>query len=534
MSGLLAAGIAAALLNTSAIDNIFKTWDTTHTPGCNLAVYDRGALVYERSYGMSDLTRGLPLTPESRFDVASVSKQFTAAAIVLLVQDGRLAFTDTVAKHLPELAAGLGTATIADLLHHTSGLRDYLSIADAANLGEYYTPAQAFALIGRQRGVNFPIGTNYLYSNSGFFLLGEVVHRVSGQTLRQFAANRIFGPLAMTQSSFWDDNREQIANRAQAYKQDGAGFSLHMHNLEMVGDGNLITTVRDLGKWWTNLGRNALGEDPGSFVATMTQRATTSTGRILDYGMGLRVAPYHGLPAIFHGGSFVGYKAGFLRLPSLGGGVILLCNVREAPASELAMQVADVVFKDRWQDTPVTPPAPPALERFAGTYVGGWAKDSPIWTLAVRAGQLEARLSWDERFDLTYESNNTFAIAGPTPLTRLHFRGDQLVIEREGRESDEYVRAQEWRPTSAQLATWAGDYEVPEISRRISLLAHGSGLVLHGLYDADVTLTPTHVGTFIDIGGQAPFTRLDIGKDTLRISSSELRGLILQRARVEQ
>lgn len=244
------------------IDAVYAKYSAPSAPGCVVGVYQDGRIVYARGYGSANIEYDAPITPQTPFIMGSVSKQFTAAAIALLIEDGRIKATDDVRKYIPELHDYGKTITIDHLVHHTSGLRDFWTLVQAADMrnDDGYDAGDVLRLAARQRHLNFEPGAEYNYSNTGYVLLGIVVQRVTGRTLREFAAERIFGPLGMTHSHFHDDHTEPDRGRASAYvpAKDG-GWKIDVWNNDIVGQGGLMTTVEDLQKWDENFYTGKVG-----------------------------------------------------------------------------------------------------------------------------------------------------------------------------------------------------------------------------------------------------------------------------------
>jgi len=252
----LAAENTAEEKKTVAVDEIFVDLTKAGSPGCALGVYRDGKMVYSKGYGLANLEQNVPITPQSVFDIGSTSKQFTAASILLLEKQGKLSINDDVRKYIPELPEYGQKVTILHLLNHTSGLRDYLTLMDLAgmHIDGVTTDEDALQIISRQKALNFAPGSDWLYSNTGFFLLSVIVKRVSEKTLREFAGENIFTPLAMTHTQFRDDHTSLIADRALAYdaKEKSAGYRLNVSYFEQTGDGAVHTSVEDLLKWDEN------------------------------------------------------------------------------------------------------------------------------------------------------------------------------------------------------------------------------------------------------------------------------------------
>src|SRR3954452_713872 len=217
------------------VDALFSAYDKAGSPGCALAVIVDGRIVYEKGYGMASLEQGALITPQTVFDIGSTSKQFTAASILLLAQDGKLSLDDDIHKLIPELPDYGTPVTLRHLLHHTSGVRDYINLMvfGGINIEDWTTDEDALVALARQKKLDFRPGDEHSYSNSGYFLLSLVVKRASGKTLRQFAQERIFGPLGMASTRYLDDHTEVVPRRAASYGPgDDGRFKVQMSNWE--------------------------------------------------------------------------------------------------------------------------------------------------------------------------------------------------------------------------------------------------------------------------------------------------------------
>jgi CubicO group peptidase (beta-lactamase class C family) len=237
------------------VDKLFAQWDKPDSPGCALGVIKGGKLVYKRGYGSANLDYNAPLTSESVFYIASTSKQFTAASILLLVRRGAISLDDDIRKYFPELPKYEAPITVKHLVHHTSGVRDYLELMGMADrrMDGPFGNEVAVELIARQKGLNFKPGERFLYSNSNYVLMAEIVRRASGKSLREFADENIFRPLGMTNTHFNDDLTAVVKNRVVSYAPISPGrFRQFVKTIEAMGDGNLLTTVEDLAKWDQN------------------------------------------------------------------------------------------------------------------------------------------------------------------------------------------------------------------------------------------------------------------------------------------
>ena len=468
-----------------AIDPIFHAYDRKDSPGCALAVVERGKVVEARGYGMASLEHDRPIDADTVFDIGSAAKQFTAASVVLLSLDGKLALDDDVRRYVPELPASGIPFTIRQLLHHTSGLRDYTGLLPlaGARTPDLTTEREALEMLARQKGVEFPPGTRYQYCNSGFFLLSIVVERASGKTLRDFAKERIFGPLGMTSTRFVRDSREVIPRRATGYaraRKEPAGgpeFHVAMSDWEQNGDGGLQTSARDLARWDHNFEQPAVGG--AKMIEELTRTGTLSDGKPIDYALGLRVDRDEGILRVRHGGSWAGFKAEFLRYPERRLSVIVTCNVRDAVPSRLARAVAALYLPELARKPAAAGEASPAPPPSAAATS---ASDS-----AALAG-----LYWSERRleirRVSFENGKAFyqesAGGKPQPLVALgngRFRlqssavevafendpgapasGEKHIVERDPEEgTSEWRRVKPAAP--ADPARFAGTYYCDEL-----------------------------------------------------------------------
>ena len=247
-----------------AVDRVFDAWRDTDGPGCAVGVSRNGTRALERGYGMANLETDTPIRPSSIFHVASVSKQFTAMSIMLLGADGKLSVDDDIRKYLPEIPDYGTPITIRHLLTHTSGLRDQWNLIALAR-GRFeenrITEADVMDIVPRQTALNFTPGAEYVYSNTGFTLLGVIVKRVSGKSLRDFADERIFKPLGMTNTHFHDDYTMLVRGRTSAYEpRDGVRWRVSIPNFDTYGATSLFTTVGDLLKWEANFDAPIVGD----------------------------------------------------------------------------------------------------------------------------------------------------------------------------------------------------------------------------------------------------------------------------------
>ncbi|HEY9228406.1 MAG TPA: serine hydrolase domain-containing protein [Gemmatimonadaceae bacterium] len=394
------------------IDAVFAKYPTDG-PGCAMGVFQDGKVAFAKGYGLANIEYGVSLTPKTPMIMGSVSKQFTAAAIALLVEQGRISLDDDVHKYIPELADYGKKITINHLVHHTSGVRDWWALVDAAGMrpDDGYTVADVLALAARQKGLNFEPGAEYNYSNTGYILMGIVVQRVTGKSLRQFAAEQIFGPLGMTTSHFHDDHNEPVNGRAFAYSPIAGKpgrWTINVWNNDLVGQGGLMTTVEDLQKWDENFYTGKVGGK--GFLARQLEQGKLNDGKTISYAFGVQVGAYRGLPMVEHSGSTGGYRTDIARFPSAHTSVVTMCNVSTADAGAMALRVADAVLGNRF-----TQPVP-ASTRAA-------AAQQQATTIKLTDAQLNAFVGryYSDELNATYE------------LSRV---GPALVLNRPRAETD--------------------------------------------------------------------------------------------------
>lgn len=376
---------------TGRIDAVFARHDRRDVPGCAVGVYQQGAITYAKGYGSANLEYAVPITADTPFISGSVAKQFTAAAIALLVERGRLKLEDDVRTYIPELPDYGPKVTVDHLVHHTSGLRDFWALVDASGMrfDDGYTAGDVIRLAARQTQLNFPPGSEYAYSNTGYVALGVIVQRVTGLSLREFAAKEIFTPLGMTSTHFHDDHTMIVPGRAAAYSPVGGGWRINVWNNDIVGQGGMMTTVADLQKWDENFYTGKVGGR--GFLERQLQQGTLANGKVLSYAFGLTVTKYRGLPLVEHGGSSGGYRTVTMRFPSQHTSVVALCNASDIDATALGHSVADVVLESTF-----TAPAP-------ATHIAG-ANDGPApapmdgVSLEPYAGRF-----YSQEVDATYE-----------------------------------------------------------------------------------------------------------------------------------
>ncbi|MEW5901204.1 MAG: serine hydrolase domain-containing protein [Acidobacteriota bacterium] len=405
------------------VDRLFAQWDSTVSPGCALAVIKDGQIIYKRGYGMAKLEDGIVMTPDKIFDIGSVSKQFTAALIAMLAREGKISLDDDVHKYLPQLPRYERPMTIRHLIHHTSGLRDYnllLSLAGFRPESDCPNVDEALEVIFAQKRLNYPAGEEYSYTNSGYFLLGQIVEMVSGKTLNEFAQERIFRPLGMAHTLYQDNHLQVIKNRATGYDQTDQGFQLNLSNWDETGDGNVYTSVEDLYLWDQAFYNHKLG---GELMEMLHEVGVLNDGKKLDYAFGLVVGEYKGLKNVGHGGAWAGFRAAISRFPEQKFSVICLANLSSIEPSGLCHRVADIYLagllkepakEEKKKPEPVVL-TPQELEQKTGNYR---AEKTRTWVSLSRAEDKLRMAAFGREFILVPTSKTTFEVAlAPVPIS---------------------------------------------------------------------------------------------------------------------
>ncbi|MBL4569275.1 MAG: beta-lactamase family protein [Flavobacteriaceae bacterium] len=325
------------LKESQAIDSIFAQFNKADVPGCALGIIKDGKLIYAKGYGMANMEYQIPNDANSVFRIGSTSKQFTAACIVLLAEKGKLKLDNKLDQYFPDFPKYANSISIRNLLNHTSGIRDYLTISYLKGLGDddYYKDNDIMNWLVNQSDLNFKPGEEYLYSNSGYWLLGQIVEKVSGKNMADFAQKEIFEPLGMNNTHFHNDHTQIVKNRASGYVPNGKdNYKISMTTLDMIGDGGIFTTINDIKKWDdAYYSSNVLKKE---FWNVMTQQGVLNNGEVISYASGLGIGKYKGLKTIRHGGAFVGFRADLLRFPEQRLSIAIFANRGDASPSRMA------------------------------------------------------------------------------------------------------------------------------------------------------------------------------------------------------
>jgi len=488
------------------VDRIFARWNSSETPGCAVAVSRNGQVVLSRAYGMADLEHGIPNSPKTVFEAGSVSKQFTAAAIVQLAQQRKLGLDDDVRKYIPEIPDYGSTITLRHLMNHTSGLRDWGAIVDVAGWPRgtrLHTQAHVLDVVSRQKSLNFPPGSEYSYSNTGYNLLAMIVERVSGESLANFTKRNIFDPLGMKHTGWRDDFTRIVRGRAIAYSRKEDKYYMNMPFENVYGNGGLLTTVGDLLLWNENFIHGKVGGL--SLVEELQRTGVLTSGQKISYAKGLRITMYEDVPEVSHSGSTAGYRAFLVRYPKQHLSVALLCNLAAMNPDSLAHQTADIFLRDYISEKKPEVISLPlnALKAKAGLY-RNTRLDTPL-RLSVRDGKL-----YMGRSELVPLSDTLFLVgSGPSRIIfDAQERGRRVSFHFATTEdTTQFEPAQEVSPTVAQLREFEGLYHSDEVEVTCSVLVQDGKLSLRRRPDTVRPLTPAYNDAFV-----APSVRTAFGE----------------------
>jgi CubicO group peptidase (beta-lactamase class C family) len=516
------------------VDAIFAEWDRPGSPGVALGVVKDGALVYEQGYGSADLEHDIPIDPATVFHVASVSKQFAVMSIMLLAAEGRLSLEDEVRQYLPFVPDFGHVIRVRHLIHHTSGLRDQWQLMrlSGVRMDDVISQQHILKAVARQRELNFAPGDDYLYSNTGYTLLAEIVAQVSGQTFVEFTKDRIFLPLGMWDTHFHIDHEEIVKNVAYSYAPlPGGGFKKKILSFANVGATSLFTTAHDLAKWMLNFETRRVG---GAAMDSMHKQCVLNSGRTIDYAGGLMIGTYKGLRTVGHTGSDAGYRAYCGRFPDQRLGIAVLGNLSSLRCQELAQKVAEVYLAGQMVEAQALPtrdgPLPPA-EALAGTY---FLSDPGVMiTIRDQDGRLFAHVEGEADFELVRTGPLAYLYA---PLgANLQFATNEAGEVTGFSMPSLGYSATKLAPQAVDpqaLAAYAGRYYSPELDTTYSVEVRGPDLVLRHWRMDDASLVSVGEDRFVARRSDSPelrFERRDARMVGFRVMAGRVRNLWFER-----
>jgi CubicO group peptidase (beta-lactamase class C family) len=527
------------------IDQLFTAWNNLQTPGASVAVAKDGKIIFKKGYGSADLEYNIPNTSTTIFHIASVSKQFTAFSILLLEKEGKLSINDDVRKYIPEVPDFGKVITLNQLMHHMSGLRDQWDLLVMAGwrLDDIITKDQILRLISRQKDLNFNPGDEFLYCNTGFTLLAEVVARVSGQSFAEFTRTHIFEPLKMTNTLFYDDCEKIVKNRAYSYHLDSTGYKKSILSYSTVGATSLFTTVEDLSLWAMNFENPIVGKD---IIGKMNIKGVLNKGDTIGYAMGQGMGVYKGLKFISHGGADAGYRTSLCRFPDQNFSVNVLSNLASFDPTGMALKIADIYLRDK--EVTESSKKDSNVKTGLSTSDKGTLKINHD-TLVAYCGQYE--LQPGEVAIVSIEDENIFVSAPGLPKTsmipvsstifdvktvsaQVTFIKDEtgkVIKFKVHMNGDEHYanRLPDFNPDKVNLAEYSGEYFSPELSTTYTLVVDSGKLIARHFRTGDVHLSPSKPDQFA--GDQWYFGNIEFVRDNnntitgCKVSTGRVRNL---------
>jgi CubicO group peptidase (beta-lactamase class C family) len=525
------------------VDQLFAAWDRPGGPGASIGIMQDGEIVHANGYGEAQLEYHVPITPETVFHVASVSKQFTAFAVMLLADRGLVSLDDDIRQYLPELHDFGPTITIRHLIHHVSGLRDQWDLLALAGwrLDDVITRDQILRLLERQRELNFAPGDMYLYCNTGYTLLAEIVSRVTGTRFPEFMREEVFEPLGMAHTHFHDDHEMLVPNRAYSYAAaPTGGYRKQVLSYATVGATSLFTTVGDVLRWTRNLDEGVVGGP--RVLELMHRRGVLNSGDTLAYAAGLTIGRHRGLVLIGHAGGDAGFRTYVGRFPEQGLAVAVFSNAASFNASQMALRAADVYLEEHIREIAEVPaaesPEPARADvdpAIFDEYEGSYAFPSGLLVEVRREGdRLLGLVTGQPPAELIPRSQTEFVVpAASATITFERERGavSALVLV-QGDAVQTGRRAPPFDPTSVVLEDYAGRYYSAELETSYRIVVHEGHLqVVHVRHDPIDLPEPVGPDRFEGEFGQVRFERDGAGVVTrMLVSSGRVRNLRFERA----
>jgi CubicO group peptidase (beta-lactamase class C family) len=514
------------------VDQLFSQWNKPDSPGAAVAVLKDGAVIYKRGYGIANLEYDVPITPSTVFHVASVSKQFTAFAVTMLANQGKLSLDDDIRKHLSEVPDFGKKITVKQLIHHTSGLRDQWELLAMAGwrLDDVITKEHILKMVRHEKELNFDPGHEHLYSNMGYTLLAVIVERVTGQSFRQYTQENIFKPLGMTNTHFHDDHEMIVKNRAYSYAPGISGFKLAALNYANVGATSLFTTAEDLAKWIQNFDDGKVGGT--RIIEQMYEQGVLNNGKKISYAFGLDIGKYRGLSRVAHSGGDAGYRSNVIWFPEQKFGVVVLSNLANLNPARLAQQVADIYLADKLapEEAKAKPDDRPAFKldpAVLDAYVGKYQIESGIVVdISKENDRLFAQPAGGAKLEITPESDTKFLQRANN--IEITFDGKEKgktsrFVVRDGNNimTAKRIEAEPLKP--AEFAQYAGDYYSDELGTTYTLVLENEQLVARHRRHEDIKLTVIQRDNFL--GNRWFFQRVQFTRDNEnRITGFRLSG----------
>lgn len=527
------------------VDEVFARWDSKESPGAAVAVIQNGAIIYKKGYGMAHLEYDIPNSPSTVFHIASVSKQFTAFSILLLEKAGKLSLDDDIRKYIPEVPDFGKTITLRHLANHTSGLRDQWNLLAMAGwrLDDVITKEHVLKLVSKQKELNFNPGEEFVYCNTGFTLLAEVVARVSGQSFAEFTQANIFSPLKMKSTLFYDDHEKIVKNRAYSYYENN-GYKKSVLSYANVGATSLFTTAEDLSLWALNFWNPVVGDT--AIIRKLNTLAVLNNGKTFGGALGQFVGQYKGLNEIQHGGADAGYRSFLTRFPDEKFAVVVLSNAAEFNSGDIAHKVVDVYLKAKLKTEPVKEVKKEESPKIGAvvvdlavlkTYLGDFELQ-PGFNISITEnnGQLSGQATGQPAFVLKPLSNTEFKVEGVDAKVEFVPNGgnnvNTLKLHQGGRIMDAQ-RIKGFDKNAVNLAEFSGSFYSEELSTTYDFVVVGDKLMAkhsrHSDFEMQVVKKDMFAGR-VWFFGQVEFVRDANGSiNGCKVTNGRVRNLYFKK-----
>ena len=504
------------------IEKIFSRYKPAN-PGAQLAISRNGNIIFSKAWGMADLEHNAPLTTQSITEAGSVSKQFTAAAILLLEQQGKLSLDDDVRKYVPELPDYGYKISLKQMMQHKSGLKDWGAIAGIAGwprTTKTYNNDDALYIIANQKTLNYKPGDEYLYSNSNYNLFAIIVQRVSGMSLADFTKKNIFEPAGMKNTQWRDNYKRIVPNRAMAYSKSGPGYQTNMPNEYVYGNGGLLTTAEDL-LAWCNYYLNGKFGTP-SLLPKQIATSAFNNGVMHAYAAGLFTGEFRGWKFVSHDGATAGYRANLEAYPELGLAIAWLSNTSEFDSDTLnvAGAIGDFFVPVKKAEEKRTTPSPIAITKEKLSSYTGWFRNSRS------GGGVRFYLQNDKLFatqvgQLTPIAENTFV----TGNNRVEINKNGFLFINGAKDSIYFTKADSARVDEQSLNEYAGEYYSEEAEAKFYIVIKNGKVVLQQKPKTELPLSPTYRDGFESPAGTVYFERENNKIVRLKISVGRARNV---------
>lgn len=526
------------------VTQLFAAYDRMESPGASVAVVQGGNIVYKKGFGSANLEYDIPNSPSTIFHIASISKQFTTFAIAQLVDQGKISLDDDIRKYLPEVPDFGEKITIRHLAHHTSGLRDQwnLLVMGGWRMDDVITTEHVLKLVANQKELNYKPGEEYLYCNTGFTLMGEIVARVTDQTFADYCAKNIFEPLAMSNTLFYDDHEKIVKSRAYSYGEANGGFKKSVLSYANAGATSLFTTVEDLSKWSLNFENTKVGN--ANIMKMMHTKGVLNNGEEISYALGQVIDKYKGLNRISHGGADAGYRTYLARFPDQDFSVVVFSNLGTFNPVGMGLKIADIYLENEISaaETPEQKEVKPTLvgdtkveisEEILNSYEGKYElQPGFIITINAEDGLLKAQATGQQSINLAAIANNEFenkAIGAVISFEKnekeiIH----QLTLKQGGAEMVAPKLA-DFDANSVDLTMFEGKYYSEELSTFYTFLIEDGELIARHPRHEDIKLELVKKDFLAGNAwffGQVEIVRSEIGViKGCKVSNGRVRGV---------